>query len=159
MKAVFFDRDGTLTNSSTPPATADKLVLADGAIETLEKLKAAGYLLFLVSNQPDIAKGTSSAVNVLGVCNRFAELTQGLFTEYMYCFHRGEDNCRCRKPNPYFVNRAIDEYHINRKQSWFVGDTDKDMLCGIRARIRQIRVPETNLSCVADIILAEDKND
>jgi D-glycero-D-manno-heptose 1,7-bisphosphate phosphatase len=163
VEAVFLDRDGVLnhnvfyedTGSLESPRTVADFELYDDTIPSLRKLQDAGLTLFLVSNQPNIAKGKSTLSELYEVQRRFAcclDQAHILFQEFYYCFHHPESNvpeyggqCQCRKPSPLFLFRAARDYGIDLSQSWMVGDRLTDVECGKRAGVHTILVlPEPN---------------
>lgn len=144
-KAVFLDRDGTLINNPNdePPRTPEEVVFFPGVIDALQKLSNAGYLLFVVSNQPDYAKGKDTLENMFRVHVAFDYILKecGVFIkEYYYCYHKAEDNCVCRKPKSYFLLKSAEQYNISLKDSWMVGDRDTDIECGRRAGTKTTKV-------------------
>ena len=160
MNAVFLDRDGVLTelvlNRATgehePPHTPDDLVLFPDVIESLQILKDMGFVLFLISNQPDYAKGKTTLENIHAVHTRFNHILTSNrihFTEYYYCFHHPDGivpeysfACECRKPKPYFLLKAARDYGIDLENSWMIGDRDSDIECGKAAGTRTIMIEE-----------------
>jgi D-glycero-D-manno-heptose 1,7-bisphosphate phosphatase len=157
-KAVFLDRDGVLdalvlnkaTNEYEAPHSVGELKLLPMVIPGLKRLQAAGYELFLVSNQPDYAKGKSTLAELKLVHSRFDRLMKdhGVhFRQYYYCFHHPQGvvprysyECECRKPKPFFLIKAGEAYGLNLAASWMVGDTDKDVGCGKDAGVNTILV-------------------
>lgn len=157
-KAVFLDRDGVINelvynenrNEYEPPFEKEDLKLIKGVTESLKKLSERKFKLFIVSNQPDFAKGKTSLENLKSVQDELHKLftAEGIeFTGYYYCYHHPEGivrdyagECECRKPNPYFVNRAVMEYNIDINKSWFIGDRDTDINCGKSAGLKTILV-------------------
>ena len=149
-KAVFFDRDGTLIESinDEPPRLPSEVKFKEGAIECLRQLSKAGFMLFLISNQPDLAKKKASQDSLLKVHNQFNKLlvNSGIFFErYNYCYHHPEGLdplysyvCKCRKPSPYFILISKEDSHIDLNRSWMVGDRNVDIECGKRAGVRTI---------------------
>jgi len=159
-KAVFLDRDGVLNelvlNTATgeyePPHSPEDLILFPHVIESLRVLQAADFELFLVSNQPDYAKGKTTLEMIQAVHTRFDHiLTSGgiHFREYYYCYHHPNGIvpeysfvCECRKPNPYFLLKAARDYGIDLKNSWMIGDRDSDVTCGKAAGVKTILVED-----------------
>ncbi|MCX7833377.1 MAG: HAD-IIIA family hydrolase [Ignavibacteria bacterium] len=155
-KAVFLDRDGVLNKlifrknfeEYTPPHSAEEIEIINGVFESLKLLLKENYLLFIVSNQPDYAKGKVSYEKLISVCNEFMNLmvANGIhITEYNYCFHHPEGivegynvKCECRKPGTLFIDNAVKKYNIDRNNSWFIGDRDSDITCGKNAKLRTI---------------------
>lgn len=157
-RAVFLDRDGVInrnvfdpvTQEYGAPRTAEAFQLAPGAIPALAALQRAGFLLFLVSNQPDYAKGKCSLEDLAGVHRRFeSELDAAgvVFTRFYYCYHHPKGivegfsgACNCRKPSPYFLFEARDAFSMSLESSWIIGDRSTDVECGQIAGVRTIRV-------------------
>jgi D-glycero-D-manno-heptose 1,7-bisphosphate phosphatase len=141
-KALFLDRDGVLdelvyradTGGFEAPRNAEEMRIRPGVREALQLAVSDGWLLFVVSNQPDVAKGRTSRESLDAAHRRLIELLgEGLVTEFFYCFHRAEDRCTCRKPEPRRVLEAAKTYDVDLSQSWFAGDVDTDVECGRRA--------------------------
>ena len=141
-KALFLDRDGVLddlvfhedTGGYEAPRNAGEVRIRPNAREALRRAADDGWLLFVVSNQTDAAKGHTTRDALRAAHERIVtELGNPPITEFFYCFHRAEDGCRCRKPQPFFVLEAAKRYDINLADSWFVGDVDTDIECGKRA--------------------------
>ncbi len=158
--AAFLDRDGVI-NRNVPdpesglygaPRTVAEFELAPGAVVGLASLSHAGFALILVSNQPNFAKGKNTLEDLARVHERLlAQLRSGgveLAAAY-YCYHhpRGivagySGPCECRKPSPYFLFKARDEFGLSLEESWMVGDRATDIECGRAAGARTIRVLE-----------------
>jgi D-glycero-D-manno-heptose 1,7-bisphosphate phosphatase len=159
-KAVFLDRDGVINNlvlntgtgEYEPPHSADDLMLVPGAIRSLHDLQGAGFDLFLVSNQPDYAKGKTTLERIREVHESLDNILKSkgiLFRDYYYCYHHPDGivpeysfACECRKPKPYFLQKAARDYRIDLTVSWMVGDRDTDIECGKAAGTRTILVLE-----------------
>lgn len=154
-KAVFLDRDGTIIREWA--RKPEDVVLLPGALEALKSLKNAGFLLFLVSNQPDYARGRASMEQLWDIHERFVGLLDGVrFTEYYYCYHAPEDGCPCRKPGAAFLETAQQAHNIDMAQSWMVGDRECDVECGRAAHVSTIKIgPDCDLLRAATIIRGE----
>jgi D-glycero-D-manno-heptose 1,7-bisphosphate phosphatase len=160
--AIFLDRDGVLTSEAyyertgewEAPMYPEDLKILPGALEAAKKLSAAGYLLFLISNQAAFAKGKCRLEDIFAVQDRFMEEVRkaGLvFTDmyYSYTHPKGivEDFSGPtfdRKPSPYFLKLAAARYGVDLAASWMIGDRDLDVECGKRAGTRTIRVFNKN---------------
>ena len=158
--AVFLDRDGVINRNVLNPATGEyespgvpgDFHLIEGVVPALRRLQSAGFPLFLVSNQPNFAKGKNTLEDLRAVHDRLlAELDDAgiKFSEFYYCYHHPKGviadysgACDCRKPSPYFLLKARDTFGINLEESWFVGDRVTDVECGRAAGVRTIRVAE-----------------
>lgn len=141
-KAVFLDRDGVINQSIVkkgkpfPPSSLAEVKIIDGVAEALANLRQAGFLLMVVTNQPDVARGTiaNSAVEEI---NSF--LQQQLFLDDVFvCIHDDKDKCYCRKPLPGLILQAARKHHIDLQRSFMVGDRWKDVEAGKRAGCKTI---------------------
>ncbi len=157
---VFLDRDGVInrnvldrsTGEFGAPRKPDEFELAPGAISALLALQQAGLPLFLVSNQPNYAKGKSSLEDLAAIHQRLeAELkSAGIeFADSYYCYHHPQGvvpeysgPCQCRKPSPHFLFHARDAFRLALGASWMIGDRATDIECGRAAGVRTIRVAE-----------------
>lgn len=157
-KAIFLDRDGVINEMNfnkerkvfVPPYKKEELKIYDGVMESLKNFRENNFKLFLVSNQPDYATGMTGLENLAEVHSELNKilLSNNIdFTEYYYCYHHPAGiipgysiECDCRKPKNYFVLKAISDYDIEKEKSWFIGDRDKDVLCGISSGLKTIRI-------------------
>jgi D-glycero-D-manno-heptose 1,7-bisphosphate phosphatase len=143
-KAVFLDRDGVLNRAIVrdgrpyPPAGLDELQLIEGAAEACAALRAAGYLLIMVTNQPDVARGKQSLANVIAM-NSFVVEKLGL-DDAELCAHDDSHQCACRKPEPGMLMRASLRRGIDLGESFLVGDRWRDIEAGRRAGCRTVLI-------------------
>ena len=141
-RAVFLDRDGVLNRAIVrngmpyPPATLSEFEILPEAPEGLAALKAAGFLLIGVTNQPDVARGTQRR-EVVEAMNT-ALLTALPFSEILVCYHDDRDGCSCRKPRPGLLLQAATRYAITLSASFMIGDRWRDMEAGCRAGCRTV---------------------
>jgi D-glycero-D-manno-heptose 1,7-bisphosphate phosphatase len=140
--AVFLDRDGVVNRfkmrdgTPRPPGGLDELEVYPDAAEALRRLKQAGYLLIVVTNQPDIARGTQTR-QVVDQIN--AALGEALpIDEFVVCAHDNGDNCLCRKPKPGMVLEAAARHAVDLRQSFLIGDRWRDIDCGAAAGVRTV---------------------
>jgi D-glycero-D-manno-heptose 1,7-bisphosphate phosphatase len=142
--AVFLDRDGVLNRSvyrdgvSSPPNSLDDFELLPGVREAVVQLKGAGYVLVVVTNQPDIARGTQAA-SVVDAMNEVAQRELGI-DAVLVCPHDDVDDCECRKPKPGMLLEAMERFDIDRNRSFMVGDRWRDVAAGHAAGCRTIQV-------------------
>ena len=153
-RAVFFDRDGTLNVERGFVRSSEQFTLYAGAGEALRRLRAEGYRLVVVTNQPVIARGEATPEDVLAVHSKLEwELGKsGAFLDGIYvCPHHpdrgfpGERTelkglCRCRKPSTGLVDQACEELDLDRTRSWMIGDRTGDVEMARRANLRSILV-------------------
>jgi D-glycero-D-manno-heptose 1,7-bisphosphate phosphatase len=142
-RALFLDRDGVLNELvyyqssrewESPRSLAD-LRMIEGVSEPLHLLAAAGWLLFIVTNQPSYAKGKTSQEELLEV-ERTIEAALPITRGYV-CFHHPDAvfeewrvRCECRKPGAKSLRDAAVEFAVDLSGSWMVGDQDSDLKAG-----------------------------
>lgn len=154
MKAVFLDKDGTLIENVPFNVDTRRMRFAPGAEETLVRLDALGYALFVVSNQPGVALGQFDE-DALGAVERHLHVMLSAFhvplTGFYYCPHHPDGKvasyraaCRCRKPAPGLLLRAAKMHGVDLAQSWLVGDILDDVEAGMRAGCRTILIDNGN---------------
>lgn len=139
-RAVFLDRDGVLNRTIVrdgvpyPPANAEEVQLLDGVPEALTLLTQHGLMLIVVTNQPDVARGTQTRTRVEQINQRLREHLplDAIFT----CYHDSADGCDCRKPRPGMLIEAADAYAVDLRQSFMVGDRWSDVVAGQAAGCR-----------------------
>lgn len=139
---VFFDRDGTLIHDSGYLSDPDQVRLLPGVRETLEKLRADGFLLFLFTNQSGVARGFFPLETVYVVNRRMSNLL-GAEDEYFdgVCIapEHPDGEQIYRKPSPRFVLETIARYSLEPSKCFMVGDRKRDLQSGIAANIVPIR--------------------
>ena len=142
MRAVFVDKDGTLVEN-VPYNVDPKLIeLTPGAALGIRRLKAAGFSIIVVSNQPGVGLGLFPEVALHAVEARLKKLVP--IDGFYYCPHRPEAGCACRKPAPGMLIRAAHEYGLHLSECWMVGDILDDIEAGRRAGCRTVLVDNGN---------------
>lgn len=145
-KAVFLDRDGVLNRTifrdgkPRAPYTLEDFSLLDGVPEGIKLLREHQYVLIVVTNQPDVARGWVSKEAVDAVNERLRVLLE--VDDIKICFHDSKENCQCRKPRPGMLLEAAKEKHIDLKRSFMIGDRHSDVEAGIAAGCRTILIGE-----------------
>lgn len=158
-RALFLDRDGVLDelvfypshDAWESPRTLPEIRLIDGVGPALERAARAGWLLFVVTNQPSFAKGKTSKEELVAI---HETVMRGLpVTKSYTCFHHPgaivpeyRVACRCRKPGTLFLREAAREFDVDLTQSWMVGDQDTDVACGRAAgcKVALIEYPHSD---------------
>lgn len=144
--AVFLDRDGVLNRSVVrdgrpfPPGRAEEFELYPGVAERCAELKEAGFLLVVVTNQPDVGRGTQSREAVEEMHAKLRKAIPSL-DGIEVCFHAGSANgepCDCRKPKPGMLTRAATAHGIDLSQSFLIGDRWRDVDCARAAGCRSV---------------------
>jgi D-glycero-D-manno-heptose 1,7-bisphosphate phosphatase len=145
-RAVFLDRDGVLNRPVVrdrlpfPPANPDEFQLYPGVIEGCRQLKQAGFLLIVVTNQPDVGRGTQSRESVEAMHAALRSAIPEL-DAIEVCFHAGSrhgEACDCRKPKPGMIVRAAARYAIDLERSFLIGDRWRDVDCAQAAGCRAV---------------------
>jgi transaldolase len=138
--AIFLDRDGVLNRplirNGAPyaPGSLAELEILPDVPEALNALRARGYSLIVVTNQPDVARGTVSRERVIDINDHLKGKLN--LDAVLTCFHDNSDNCECRKPKPGLLLRAAKDYGIDLSSSFMVGDRWLDVEAGQRAGCR-----------------------
>jgi histidinol-phosphate phosphatase family protein len=148
MRAVFLDKDGTLLDDVPYNVDPARMRLSTGAEAGLPQLDAAGYRLFVVSNQSGVARGYFAEAALAGVERRLRELLAECGVElagFYYCPHYPGGSvpafavaCDCRKPAPGMLVKAARDWDVDLTRSWLIGDILDDVEAGRRAGCRTV---------------------
>ena len=141
-RAVFLDRDGVLNRVQVrdgapyPPASVSEFEILPDALPGLKRLRGSGFLLFVVTNQPDVRRGTQS-LPVIEEMHRIlrAELP---IDDFFVCCHDDADGCSCRKPRPGLLLQAAERYGVSLPDSFLMGDRWRDIEAGHAAGCKTI---------------------
>lgn len=176
-KAVFFDRDGVLNHALVvngkcyPPENASTLNIVAGARQSLNLLKAEGYICLCVTNQPDWARGNRTLDNIHKMNAKV--LSELPLDDLFVCLHDNSHNCDCRKPKPGMLQEAAAKWRLDLNACWMVGDRKSDIEAGHAAGCRTIFIdqgydtpdvvlPTATCTCIASavqiIINAKEKS-
>ena len=141
-RAIFLDRDGVINRAEVhkgkpyPPANLAAMELLPGVPAALQALHAAGWMLIVVTNQPDVARGTTPRAVVDAINGHLKEILP--IKEFRTCYHDSGDGCDCRKPSPGALLAAAFEHGIDLKRSFMVGDRWRDVEAGQRAGCKTV---------------------
>jgi len=127
--AVFLDRDGTIIEDRGHLCAPSEVAFFPETFEALQKLQKY-YRLFIITNQPGIAKGIISPDDVENVNNHIKAILRERkidIANIYVCPHKREDGCECIKPNPYFLQKSAKDYNIDLQHSFVVGDHPHDI--------------------------------
>ena len=147
-RAIFLDRDGVINRPVVrdgrpyPPAELKDFQLYEDVAAGCARLEAAGYLLVVVTNQPDVARGTQTRAAVEAMHRKMLEALPQI-ARVEICWHAGPawgEPCDCHKPEPGMVWRAAEALGIDLAQSFLVGDRWRDVDCGHRAGCRTVLI-------------------
>ncbi len=148
--AVFLDRDGTISEEVGYVNHLSRLRLFPWTAEAIGKLNQAGFPVIVVTNQSGVGQGYFPEELVHEIHEKIqAELKpQGARIDaFYYCPHHPNARldtyrvkCRCRKPGAGMLEQAARDFHLDPKSSFMVGDSTRDVECGIRAGARTVMV-------------------
>jgi D-glycero-D-manno-heptose 1,7-bisphosphate phosphatase len=134
VKAVFLDRDGVINanlernGKPVAPTSLAEFRILPGVEDAARRLKEAGFVLVVVTNQPDVANGLTPKATVEAM---HEEIRRQLpIDDIMICFHADADNCSCRKPKPGMILEAAAKHAIDLAASYIVGDRWRDIEAG-----------------------------
>lgn len=143
-KAIFLDRDGVINRATVrdgkpyPPDSVAEFEFLPGVVEAINSLSRAGWLIVVVTNQPDVRTGKQKK-NVVEAMH--AEIRKEVEVDDIFsCFHVDEDECSCRKPKPGMILAAAQKWSVNMEQSYMIGDRWRDIEAGKRAGCKAILV-------------------
>jgi D-glycero-D-manno-heptose 1,7-bisphosphate phosphatase len=141
-RAVFLDRDGVLNEAAIrdgkpyPPSSVAELVIPSEIKPALLLLRNAGFLLIVVSNQPDVRRGKTTKEDVEAI--NAALRAQLPLDEMRTCYHDDADRCSCRKPAPGMLLEAALAHKLDLPASFMVGDRWRDVEAGFRAGCKTV---------------------
>lgn len=133
-KAVFLDRDGVLNHSEVvegkpyAPRRIEDFIIEEEAYEATELLFQAGFLLIVITNQPDVGNGLMKHKQVQAMNKKLMEELS--LDDIKVCFHSQLESCNCRKPKPGMIKTAALEFNINLSKSYMIGDRWSDISAG-----------------------------
>lgn len=133
------DRDGTIVIDVPYNGNPDLVAPAPGARVALARLRGAGLLLAVVSNQSGVGRGLISASDVERV-NRRVDDILGPFDGWFYCPHAPDEGCECRKPRPGLLLKAAHQMGIGAHEIVVLGDKESDMEAARNAGMRGILI-------------------
>lgn len=155
-KAIFLDRDGTINQYIGFLRKTKDFSLLPGVSQAIKKINELGYLAIVVTNQPVIARGevTVDELNTIHMKMETLLGTDGAYLDAIYyCPHHPDKgfegeipelkiDCDCRKPQPGLLLNAANDFNIDLKQSWMIGDSENDVLAGKNASCRTAYIGE-----------------
>jgi len=176
-RAIFLDRDGVINRpilqNGRPhaPTRIEELEILPGVPAALDRLRAAGFRLVVVTNQPEVARGTLPAGVLRAMHGQLLEALP--LDEVRTCPHDDNDGCSCRKPRPGLLEAVASDANLSLASSFLVGDRWRDVEAGRRAGCRTVfidwgydeRGPDrpdavvASLAEAADWILSQTRSD
>jgi D-glycero-D-manno-heptose 1,7-bisphosphate phosphatase len=143
--AIFLDRDGVLNEvhlrddgTPLPPPSVEEMRLIPGVEAACDRLHELGYVLVVVTNQPDIARGVQTREAVDQMHDFLRERLP--LDEVVVCPHDDADDCPCRKPRPGMILDAAERLGLDLSRSFCVGDRWRDVEAALRAGVQAVYV-------------------
>lgn len=163
--AVFLDRDGVLNKlverdggRFSPRSMCDFEIFSWVKL-SLKILSEAHFLIFVITNQPDIARGLMPISTLQDMHQELLDL--GFIKKIYFCPHDSSDNCKCRKPDDGMIQNALEEYAIDLSRSWLIGDRVSDIQAGQKSGLNVVfvkngeqKLPEGMNAPVEETLLA-----
>ncbi len=140
-KCVFLDRDGVLNQEiGTYVYQPENLIIPEDVPQAIGRLKKAGYLLVVVTNQAGIAKGLYTRKEVLQCHQIIQQACGGALDALYYCpYHPAYDSeSLCRKPGSLMLEKATARFGIDLSASWMIGDRQRDMEAAQRVQVKTV---------------------
>ncbi len=161
-KAVFIDRDGVINIYRGFVKSADDIELFETVPTAFKLLNSSEYLAIIISNQPVIARGECTFLEMEKMFDKIQTLLGkegAFFNGYYYCPHHPDSgfegevkelkfNCDCRKPKTGMIDKAVKDFNIDLPSCFMVGDREVDIQTGINANIRTIKVESEKLDAM-----------
>ena len=156
-RAVFVDRDDTLAPNVPYCSDPDLFVPYDDVPRGIARLKEAGFLVIVVTNQSGLGRGYFDEHTLSSIHSKLFKVVEaggGRIDDVFYCPHRPDEGCGCRKPRTGMGAAAVRKHSINPFQSYMVGDSDADMEFGRHMGCKTFRVGKgVTFSDAVDFIL------
>jgi len=143
-RAVFLDRDGVINRAVVrdgkpfPPSGMHDFELLPEVASSLSALKAHGFALYVITNQPDVSRGTQSRETVENIHQTLSSSLP--IDDIFVCYHDDNDDCACRKPLPGLLLEARSKHSIDLSRSFVVGDRWRDIDAGHNAGCKAILI-------------------
>jgi len=163
-KAIFLDRDGTLNEMVydsnhgifDSPMIPGQVKIKPGTVDFVRGVKALGYKVIIVTNQPGIAKGTLTFSDLDKINDKIVEsIGKEFIDDLIVCPHHPKGllnkdseyimECDCRKPKPGMIIRAAGKHSIDLSKSWMIGDGITDVQAGIAAGCKTMLIADIKI--------------
>jgi D-glycero-D-manno-heptose 1,7-bisphosphate phosphatase len=145
MKVVFLDRDGVINiEPGHYTYEIEKFNIVPGLFDALSILKAKGYQFIVITNQGGISKAIYNHHHVKLLHHYMIDqfLAAGIdILDIYYCPHHSvNEKCICRKPDSQLLEKAMARYRVDKSKSYFIGDSDRDVLAAKKSGISSVKV-------------------
>jgi histidinol-phosphate phosphatase family protein len=156
--AVFLDRDGVLNlKKDDYVKNLSELEIFPFIAKSIKKLQQLNFKIIVITNQSAINRGLMNENNLDEIHDEiqsFLSQHGAKIDSFYHCPHTPTENCLCRKPKTGLLLKAIFDYSIDVRNSWFIGDSDSDILAGKSIGCNTIKINNNlNLEQAVELIL------
>lgn len=150
-RALFLDRDGIINQKALEGdyiKSLKELKIIEDIYRSIKLVREKGWVVVVVTNQRGVARGLMSEEDVELIhqqVNFELKKREVHIDGFFWCKHDYSDNCNCRKPKPGLFLKAAKQFNINLSKSYYIGDTETDLIAGINAGVRT-KIVSTNSS-------------
>ena len=134
--AAFLDRDGTLVEEVNFLSKVDDLAVFSYSLEAIRRLKEAGYLIIVVTNQSGIGRGIFEEESMHELHREINRRLENMIDAFYFCPHLPCDGCECRKPSIGMIDSAMKDFEIDLQKSWMIGDKSIDIETGVNGGVK-----------------------
>lgn len=157
-RAIFLDRDGVLNKDRIDYVkNIGELEIFSNIGKCIRQINERGFLVIVVTNQSAIGRKlitNNDVENIHNYIQKFLKKYNAKIDAFYYCPHHPIDNCDCRKPKSGLLIKAAHDFSIDLKNSWMIGDHDRDIESGTNVGCKSIKVTHKNtLDNIIDDIL------
>jgi len=142
-RALFLDRDGTIIHDPGYLSEIEQIKFYDGVLEKIAFLKNKGFKIFIITNQSGVGRGYFSEERLNFIHDHLLKMMHDQKADVdglRYCPHAPDDGCECRKPNPKMVLSLSEEFEVDLKNSFFIGDKIQDVLTGKNTHCKTVLI-------------------
>ena len=158
-RAIFLDRDGVINqNRDNYVKSIDEFILLPDVPKAINLLNQRGYKIIIITNQSAINRGIITEHQLSQIHEYMLNILRShecRIHRIYYCPHRPDENCQCRKPQSGLIKKAIEDFNINVKDSWLIGDSDSDIQAAKELNLKSIKIERNGDLMLAAKIIAD----
>jgi histidinol-phosphate phosphatase family protein len=157
-RAIFLDRDGVINKKRDDYVKSiNELEIFPFVASAIKKLNNANFKVIVITNQSAINRNIITHKKVEQIhltIQNYLKKNQSFIDAFYYCPHKPDENCICRKPKPGLLIKAIQDFKINPKESWMIGDSNSDLESGRLVGCNVMKINNhVNLEKAVEIII------
>jgi histidinol-phosphate phosphatase family protein len=157
-RAIFLDRDGVINKKRDDYVKSiNELEIFPFVASAIKKLNNANFKVVVITNQSAINRNIITHKKVEQIhltIQNYLKKNQSFIDAFYYCPHKPDENCICRKPKPGLLIKAIQDFKINPKESWMIGDSNSDLESGRLVGCNVMKINNhVNLEKAVEIII------